>query len=574
MAASVRVINQQQPEESGSTANPTPDELLRQRNVAQAELAVAQIRIAELERELTRRKYVEDVLHTNTAKLRLVLKQVPVMIWTVDKQLRITSWASSTALSNKLQPANAVGQRLPDFFGVSGDEFPPVGASLRANAGEFSTQPFNWQGYTYVGGVEPLWSREGAVVGSVGIAVETTAAPPPGPKAPAVTEVPERQYSSLEQEIESRKIEAVRRLAGGIAHEFNNILTGIVGYADLLKLWTRPTDPGMEAILTIQEGATRATRLTQQLLGYARRGKNQNHAFDAAAVLLEAISEWKHRVGERYHAGVKLASDMRLTGDPQQWRDVYRSLLQNAQEAMPDGGTIEISGDFIEVAEPIVTLDGDLPPGRYARIVIRDHGEGIAPENLKRIFDPFFTTKRGEQNLGMGLSLAYGIVRNHGGALLVESEPSVGTSVRIVFPAPLPEAGPLSAEARVPQVMVVDDEAYVRQALEQMLKSLNYRAQMFEDCHTAVAYYREHQADVDLVIMDLVMPRSSGKACFAAFKAINPGVKAILASGFGQDGAVQEALNLGMAGFLQKPFQLQTLGETLSRLLNRPNSTL
>ena len=370
-----------------------------------------------------------------------------------------------------------------------------------------------------------------------------------------------------EQLRHAQKMEAIGTLAGGVAHDFNNLLTGILGHASLLRLRHPIGTPTRQTADVIEQAALRAESLTKQLLGFARRGKQQDAAVDAHAVVDEVMSLLRRTVDRR----ITIVTDLQaptpwVQGDPDQVQQVMMNLAVNARDAMPDGGTLTVATAV------------ERPPagGRYCVLLsVEDTGEGIPADIQDRIFEPFFTTKRSERGTGMGLATVYGIVKNHRGELRFESE--VGRGTRFDVWLPLAESQPTSPVLRVHDepvrgvgnVLVVDDEALVREVAEALLTELGYAVTSVPDGAAALSAYQRAETPFDLVLLDMTMPVMSGAECFTALLRMDPKARVVLATGHSAEGTAQALLDNGLAGFIQKPYTLAELGQVIQAALAR-----
>ncbi|GAB4227879.1 MAG: hypothetical protein OHK0028_00950 [Deltaproteobacteria bacterium] len=372
------------------------------------------------------------------------------------------------------------------------------------------------------------------------------------------------------QLIQAQKMEALGLLAGGIAHDFNNLLTGILGYANLLSRRGGGDPEVAKAAAAIQRASERASQLTARLLGFARKGKNLNVPVDIARIvggvtaLLERTQDRRIRIVTSFDPLPGF-----VFGDPSQMDQVVMNLAVNACDAMPDGGRLKISTERVALDEAICRERGGISPGDYLLLSVCDTGVGIPPENLERIFDPFFTTKGQGKGTGLGLSMVFGIVKNHGGCVDVRSEVGAGTEFRVYLPlceAPLlkegqPAATPLPRGRG--RILLVDDQEPVREVARDMLESLGYEVVTAGDGREGLSRYRESWRQIDLVVLDMVMPGMSGGDCFRKMKEINPGARVVLSSGYSLEGAVQSVMDEGILAFLQKPYRLEELSRVV-----------
>lgn len=387
----------------------------------------------------------------------------------------------------------------------------------------------------------------------------------------------EQEYHRLEEQLfQVQKLEAIGELAGGVAHDFNNLLTGIIGYANLLKTGDCKCPETAEIADSIEGAARRAAHLTSQLLGFARRGKNQIVPVDLHSVVCEVVDLLGRTLDKNIEIQPMLqASPSTVIGDPGQMQQMVLNLAVNARDAMPDGGQLMFRTECVDLDEAYCRVHAEAAPGRYLCLSVMDTGIGIPRDILPRIFEPFFTTKEPSKGTGMGLSMVYGIVKNHGGSVQVYSELGHGSTFRVYLPV---TARPSSdqAHALAPRVirgrgrvLLIDDEPVVRQMAARMLVELGYDVLVAGDGVEALEIYRDSWADIDLVLLDMIMPAMGGRECFKAMQQINPNVLALLSTGYGLNGAAQKILDEGVAGFVEKPYDLARLSQAVAAVLGR-----
>ena len=383
------------------------------------------------------------------------------------------------------------------------------------------------------------------------------------------------------QLLQAQKMEAIGSLAGGIAHDFNNLLTGILGYSNLLKFKTEPGSEVYKAADVIQDSADRASRLTAQLLGFARKGKNLavpvdiHRTIDDVAGLLERTMDRRIRIRKQF-----AQDSVAVVGDPTQLQQFLMNMAVNARDAMPEGGELAFSTSIAVLDRDFCASHPGVVPGKYVRIEVSDTGMGISKEHMEKIFDPFFTTKEQGHGSGLGLSMVFGIVQNHGGTIEVKSEVGAGTLFKVHLPlgeaknvedAPGFPAEEAESGAGRGKILLIDDQDTVRDVCSAMLSTLGYMVSTAADGREGVEYYRRFGKDVDLVIIDMIMPVLGGRDCFREIKAMNPDVRAILSTGFSLDGTVQEIMDEGIIGFIQKPYRLDELSNVVSKAIGRDN---
>jgi nitrogen-specific signal transduction histidine kinase/CheY-like chemotaxis protein len=379
------------------------------------------------------------------------------------------------------------------------------------------------------------------------------------------------ERKKLEEQLrKSQKMEAMGLLAGGIAHDFNNLLTGILGYANLLFLKEGGDPEVAKAAGIIQRSAERASQLTAQLLGFAERGKNLNVPVELGRVIASVTGVLERTQDPR----IRIVSSLRpeggcVLGDPSQLDQVVMNLAINACYAMPGGGQLKITTEPVTLDEAFCREREWMSPGKYLLLSVSDTGVGISPENLERIFDPFFTTKAHGKGTGLGLSMVFGIVKNHGGCVDVRSEEGAGTVFRVYLPESS-EGAPKETAAIDPalprgrgRILLVDDQEPVREVAKDMLEALGYEVITAADGMEGVSRYRDLWREIDLVLLDMIMPNMSGGDCFRRMKEINPKARVVLSSGYSMDGAIHDVMNEGILAFIQKPYRLEELSRVV-----------
>jgi PAS domain S-box-containing protein len=396
----------------------------------------------------------------------------------------------------------------------------------------------------------------------------------------AMEDITERKRAEAESERltvklrQSEKMSAIGQLAGGVAHDFNNQLTGVLGYGEMLL--SRLEDPNLRRYAqSICTAARRSADLTKKLLAFARQGQYKSEPVDIHGIIDEVVQLVNRSIDRRIGIRQLLSANPSVTnGDPGQLQNALLNLAINASDAMPNGGELVFETEVIELGPEFCDdIPDALPRGPYLRIIISDTGCGIPKENLQRIFEPFFTTKEVGKGTGMGLAAVYGTVKQHGGTITVYSEVGHGTTFRIYLPVDekavrLAGRGPeVTVAPRRATILLVDDEELVRLLAKDTLSELGYSVTVREDGESGLAYFRDHWREIDVVILDLVMPRMNGAAAYRAMKAINPDVKVLLCSGYTADGAARELLADGAQGFVQKPFHPAELSAKIAKLL-------
>ena len=382
----------------------------------------------------------------------------------------------------------------------------------------------------------------------------------------------EEQERLREQLNQARNLEAIGTLAGGIAHEFNNLLMGIQGCASLMLLDIDHDNLHYGKLKTIEDQVKKGADLTKQLLGYARGGRYQvvptklNELISKTASLFGRTKK-EIRIHQKY-----VKSLWNVEVDQEQIEQALLNLFLNAWEAMPGGGALYLETENIMLDESFIK-PYDLNPGPYVKISITDTGVGMDENTLQRIFEPFFTTKEMGRGVGLGLASSYGIIRGHRGIITVESEKGEGTAFKIYLPSShkemiMQEQSEGQKIKRQETILFVDDEQIITDMMSKILEGLGYRVLFAYNGEEAVEIYRVNWNQVDLVIMDMIMPGIGGGEAIERIKSINPQVKVLLSSGYSLDGEAKEILDRGGAqAFLQKPFQLKELSKKIKEVL-------
>jgi PAS domain S-box-containing protein len=369
---------------------------------------------------------------------------------------------------------------------------------------------------------------------------------------------------------QAEKLEAVGRLAGGVAHDFNNILSGILGYAELSAIELEPGSDLHDNQQRIREAALRARDLVRQILTFGRRDQASRRVVDVPSVVREAMGLVRTGVPASAALEVRIDPDAGATlADPTQIHQVVLNLCANARDAIGTYGRIEVSLEGVVLAG-----DATFPAGRYVRLRVRDDGVGMAEETRLHLFEPFLTTKGPIGGHGLGLAVVHGIVTGAGGDVRVESAPGRGSTFDVYFPRrdaleAVPPAPPARTVGRGERILVVDDEPMVRGAHKRLLESLGYVAEVAADGEEALARFREAPDAWALVLTDQSMPRLAGTDLARQILAIRPEARVIVCTGYSDRVDARLARELGLVGLLAKPIERDTLSETLAKALAR-----
>ncbi len=377
------------------------------------------------------------------------------------------------------------------------------------------------------------------------------------------------------QLLRAQRMESIGTLAGGIAHDLNNILSPILTSIRLLRLKV-PDQQGSEILDALEESAVRGADLVRQVLTFARGATGERAIVQPTYLIRDMLKIVRETFPKNVAVRFSLAKDLSsVVGDPTQLHQVLMNLAVNARDAMPDGGRLSIEAENVSIDEHYANMHLDARPGRFVRVSVADTGHGIAPAVADRMFEPFFTTKDQGKGTGLGLSTVLGIVKSHGGFVGVYSEPGSGSEFRVFLPAA--DAAPLDARPHVEDVLprgrdelvlVVDDEPGIRSVTSQTLEAFGYRAVAAGDGAEAVALFADRRAEVRAVVLDMMMPVMGGVQAARALTRLDPDVRILGTSGVTVGTAREEAVTAGVTAFLTKPYTAEELLRALAALLD------
>ncbi len=386
----------------------------------------------------------------------------------------------------------------------------------------------------------------------------------------------EEEKRQLESRLfQSEKLQAIGQLAGGIAHDFNNQLTGIIGFADLLRYELCDDQRLGHYVENILTASRHSAYLTNQLLAFARKGKYLSVKVDIHRTIMEVISLLQRSIDKKISLQqIFKANPSYTSGDPTQLQNALLNLAINARDAMPQGGVLTFETKIVESDDMFSSVKGDkLIPGKYIEVSVTDTGTGMTEETQKRIFEPFFTTKEFGKGTGMGLAAVYGTVKNHKGVIDVFSKIGEGTTFKVCLPLASTECRVIkdqNTEAvnfnKKLRLLLVDDEDIVCAIGKEMLEMSGHLVCVCRNGREAVDFYKNNWKEIELVILDMVMPLLNGAETFRLLRDINPEAKILLSSGYSITGEAQKLLDQGANGFIQKPFTSKELAKSIAEL--------
>lgn len=509
--------------------------------------------------------YQADLLRKNESlvKLSLAVEQSPVSIMITDTSGRIEFTNPKFTEVTGYTSDEAAGKN-PRFL-KSGETPSEVYLALWANItsgkvwhGELHNRKKDGELFWESISISPVKNTEGIITHYVAIKEDIT-----------------RQKKLEEQLRQSQKLEAIGQLAGGIAHDFNNMLTAIIGYAHLLGMKIAKDNELRLFVDQILSSAEKSADLTRQLLAFSRKQVIAPRETDLNA-LIKGMEKFLIRlIGEDIEFKTVLAGeDLIVMVDSGQIEQVIMNLCTNARDAMPGGGVLSVSTEVKEQDAVYAEAQGLPQPGKYASISVTDTGQGMDEKIIQRIFEPFFTTKEQGKGTGLGLSIVYGIIKQHNGNITVYSEPGRGTTFRIYLPLVKSRGEETIREAAPPEggtetILIAEDNEEVRELTKNVLEQYGYRVIEASNGEEAVNKYREHREHVQLVIMDVIMPRKSGKEAVDEISRINPAVKVLFTSGYAAEALDVKSILQEKIDFISKPVAPNSLLTRIRGILDK-----
>jgi PAS domain S-box-containing protein len=377
------------------------------------------------------------------------------------------------------------------------------------------------------------------------------------------------------QLIQAQKLEAVGTLAGGIAHDFNNLLQIIQGYAEVLLMGKKENEPSYCNLQQIFGAARRAAELTRQLLTFSRKVESKKRPTNLNQQIKQLGELLTSTIPKMIEIEVHLAEDLKIVhADPVQMEQVLINLAVNARDAMPAGGKLVIEAKNVFLDEEYSKSNPGVRPGDYVRLTVSDTGQGMDAETLEHMFEPFFTTKDPDKGTGLGLSMVFGIIRNHDGHITCYSKPGEGTTFEIYWPTQesikefSEEEMVDTPRAGTETILLVDDEEPILALGEQTLSKLGYQVITATDGESALEIYREQKEQIDLIILDLMMPGMGGMRCLEKILEIDPHAKVVISTGYSFASSPEQNIERSPRGYLSKPFDIRDMLKVVREVLD------
>lgn len=506
----------------------------------------------QLQREITERKEVEKKLRESEAEKKAILHGMTTSVKFVNKHRKII-WINKAALASIDKSfEEVIGHKCYEFWG-DGSKAPcedcPAEEVFKYKQSAQTIKHFP-NGTVWDFRSEPVFDENGNMVGIVELNNDIT------------------EKSRLEAALQhTEKMDGIATLAGGVAHEFNNALMGIVGNIDLLEMSLPEEKKIDKCFVTMKRAGNRMSRLTDQLLAYAQGGKYRPKVLKVEEFLKETVPILRHSLKSTIRVETVFSQDvMHIKADSTQMQMLLSAILTNSNEAMEGEGVIRITAESKEIKEAFTKQHPNLKPGPCVCLTIEDDGKGMDEETRCAIFEPFFTTKF--QGRGMGMAAAYGIVRNHGGWISVDSELGKGTVVRIYLPAEAVEIRDAEKPKIEPvkgagTILLIEDEEVVVEVVQTMLEILGYRVVSAKTGKEAIRLTETFDGLIDLALLDIKLPDMEGGEIYPLIMKARPNLKVIVSSGYAIEGPAQAILDAGAMEFIQKPFSMATLSEKL-----------
>jgi PAS domain S-box-containing protein len=509
--------------------------------------------------DITERKLAEEEVFKLRNYLSNIINSMPSLLVGVDADSKVTLWNKTAERNTGISPNDAQGKLLSDILPeLTPLEQDTVNESIKKRETKQllkkpikSPQSTSYKDIT----IFPLAadSVEGAVI--------------------RIDDITDKVQ--LEEKLHlSQKMDAIGKLAGGVAHDFNNMLAGIIGTAELLKSPSRNLDAHSIKLLDIIIRASeRAADLTAKLLAFGRKGKFASEPVDLHNIIDDTVAILDKTIDKRISIKVvKDAENAIIKGDSSSLQNAIMNIAINASHAMPDGGNINIHTESVLLDKAYCeTSSFELKSGDFIKISIKDTGCGIPADQLPKIFEPFYTTKEQGKGTGLGLAAVYGTIQDHHGAISVHSEPFIETIFEIYLPIlhihTQEETNGTTIETGTGQVLLVDDEDIIRTTGKLILENMGYKVMLAANGAEAIEKFKNCHDNIDITIVDMIMPVMNGRETFLKMREIDQNCKIIISSGYTKDESLDELLGAGLAGFIKKPYRGWELSQVLKNTL-------
>lgn len=521
-----------------------------------------------LARDMTEELAISRALEESEQRLRSVVESSPMGIHIFDLQpdgrLVLTDTNTSAEQILGVAAKDVIGLTIEEAFPqIANTEIPQIYKKICRNGQSWNTRQVNYQDEKISGAYEVHAFRAGKNRVAVYF-LDITA-----------RLVAEKEREILQEKLaHSQKMDAIGQLAGGVAHDFNNMLAGIKGATDLIALTIGDDPKTAKYLALINNAVDRTAGLINKLLAFGRKGKQYSSPVDLHTILKDALAILERSIDKKIIIETKLqAESYEVIGDPAQLQNSFLNLFINARDAMPDGGVLHVSTLNVSAEATKRSADGNPGPEQHILILVQDTGTGIAAETLPHIFDPFFTTKETGKGTGLGLAAVYGAIKDHMGEINVYSELGIGTVFKISLPTTNSRHASIVSNVREEivhghgTILIVDDEEIIRTTGMLMLEQLGYGVMMAENGQAAIQLYKDNMTAIDLVILDVIMPVMDGKETFRLLRGLNPDVPIIVSSGFAKDFSMSDMLQDGHSGFLMKPFNSAEMSRLIAKML-------
>lgn len=529
--------------------------------------------LGELKEEIEARKKGEVALRESESRMRSIFRVAPTGIGVVCDRVLVD-----------------VNSRVCEMTGYAREELIGKSSALLYSTAEEFTQAGS-EKYQQIsekgtGSVETIWKKKDGAVINI-ILSSTPIDPNDHAKGIIFTalDITERERAEAEREklqaqlIQSQKMEVVGQLAGGVAHDFNNILTAIIGFGHLLMMKSAEDDPRRHYAEEIIASCEKAASITRRLLAFCRQDISEKNRLDLNTLIATSKKMLSRLIGEDLEFRFKpCAEDLPVVADPVQIEQVLMNLATNARDAMPGGGTFSIATSLLRMDDVFVAMHGFGRPGNYAVITVSDTGTGMNPDTRQRIFEPFFTTKEVGRGTGLGLSVVYGILQRHDGYVKVYSDMGTGTTFQVYLPLARCwekslEAAPYrKSEGGLETILVAEDNRELLDVIQLTLNAWGYTVIATQNGEEAIAKFYESPNCIDLLLLDIIMPKKSGIDVLDATRSLRPDIKVLFMSGYPADFIKDRGLMKSQYAYVSKPVSPNALLRSIREVLDQDSA--